>query len=1115
MSAPPSSAVSNSSTMTGPANPSEVYGSSLKIDTSRRGASAYGGSSIMGASSPWRTAGEPGSPPDDTRSIASSTRSSWRRRGGPELLSATGERKELSQALVDLERMQQENKERMYDSARTGMFSPGDDLFTRSASTTSCRSLLRRRRWLAASSTNGAEGAVEATGGSEDGALASMPGSSSSVAVMKAVATMPSATRVPRLIETAGAEVPKEAMTMPSRATGVGLPLDSSSAPPIETGGPDGTSPRRSDLSMPLKGYPAATVKVPPMQSAAVEEGVNSNGVDIKETLVTATKPELDLQSHATPRTSKEEPSKAPVADSEEAAAKVAKMSSGGNPMPQTHKARGVGPQVQEGGALRRSSVPGLAREPTHATSSFTRTATQGRQSTLAMTSPLVQTYLARHTRAATAASPSPSFSLSQNGGHSGARAGAAATASLDSDVEDLSMPASKVDTTPVQPAPVAAVREGAKTRCSATPLAAPHPSSAPEKAVPKAQADGVEPPTSRAVDEDHDRVGVATEAAAGLNIMQPSSSKFTTMKTKKLTEHVAAPGSRRGSGDTSASTSCDIKVKRPARVVRQDLSVAKPVIEHTALHAQGRGATPTDADRGATSVPYSVPRDRPPATTYRERFAMSVSRTRPSASIARESRDPSHMRGESFVPRSSRECKSISVSYLDTAESSVARSWRESSITDCRMSEGARGASSGHLQRSTALCEIRRQQVLLDRQERERRSAAEERARLGSTMHIPPSKRSVLRTTSGLAEPKGGATATVAAALIPSKEKTGKAVVDQEEEKTVKPVHRPASATSTASAATTTVTASLTAAGRPLDDTTNASSEASTAGAATVVRAVSASTTTVAATPTIAAAPCHTSAAAAPLNGASAPETPSTPTPTPVPARHLGGGRNLTAGCASSSPALSQTRKPVISKTTLSGAQGATSLMSASGADHTATTAAAHSAMLSRTDTRVVALTANATETAGPTTRTGEALLSPFASHAQQHRTGGLTKRDITNLDANISSSARRAKRRVSTKLSNLTTAKPSNSVAPTGDKGVKPAAHVDAVRPSPAAPARQEGPFSVPAVVEVVAAPPLNPQPAPAGIRPAPFCVECGQRHVDDAAKFCAVCGHKRVFI
>lgn len=29
----------------------------------------------------------------------------------------------------------------------------------------------------------------------------------------------------------------------------------------------------------------------------------------------------------------------------------------------------------------------------------------------------------------------------------------------------------------------------------------------------------------------------------------------------------------------------------------------------------------------------------------------------------------------------------------------------------------------------------------------------------------------------------------------------------------------------------------------------------------------------------------------------------------------------------------------------------------------------------------------------------------------------------------------------------------------------------------------------------------------------RMAPFCIECGHRHVDDMAKFCAYCGHKRV--
>nr|CAJ2478980.1 unnamed protein product [Leishmania braziliensis]CAJ2479380.1 unnamed protein product [Leishmania braziliensis] len=31
----------------------------------------------------------------------------------------------------------------------------------------------------------------------------------------------------------------------------------------------------------------------------------------------------------------------------------------------------------------------------------------------------------------------------------------------------------------------------------------------------------------------------------------------------------------------------------------------------------------------------------------------------------------------------------------------------------------------------------------------------------------------------------------------------------------------------------------------------------------------------------------------------------------------------------------------------------------------------------------------------------------------------------------------------------------------------------------------------------------------------RPAPFCVECSYLHMDDLAKFCALCGHKRVHL
>lgn len=31
----------------------------------------------------------------------------------------------------------------------------------------------------------------------------------------------------------------------------------------------------------------------------------------------------------------------------------------------------------------------------------------------------------------------------------------------------------------------------------------------------------------------------------------------------------------------------------------------------------------------------------------------------------------------------------------------------------------------------------------------------------------------------------------------------------------------------------------------------------------------------------------------------------------------------------------------------------------------------------------------------------------------------------------------------------------------------------------------------------------------------RMAPFCIECGHRHIDDMAKFCAYCGHKRVSV
>ncbi|KAG5496432.1 hypothetical protein JKF63_02734 [Porcisia hertigi] len=39
--------------------------------------------------------------------------------------------------------------------------------------------------------------------------------------------------------------------------------------------------------------------------------------------------------------------------------------------------------------------------------------------------------------------------------------------------------------------------------------------------------------------------------------------------------------------------------------------------------------------------------------------------------------------------------------------------------------------------------------------------------------------------------------------------------------------------------------------------------------------------------------------------------------------------------------------------------------------------------------------------------------------------------------------------------------------------------------------------------------------PGPATGQLRAMPFCVECGQRHIDDLAKFCALCGHKRAFL
>lgn len=99
--------------------------------------------------SPWRghSTGEFGSPQDDTRSLNSSFRSTRRRRG--EGSGVAGDGRDWTQALLDLERMRRENQDRLNESLRPERSpgnSPPEDGLARSPLNSSAMSSVRRRR---------------------------------------------------------------------------------------------------------------------------------------------------------------------------------------------------------------------------------------------------------------------------------------------------------------------------------------------------------------------------------------------------------------------------------------------------------------------------------------------------------------------------------------------------------------------------------------------------------------------------------------------------------------------------------------------------------------------------------------------------------------------------------------------------------------------------------------------------------------------------------------------------------------------------------------------------------------------------------------------------------
>ncbi|KPA85015.1 hypothetical protein ABB37_01442 [Leptomonas pyrrhocoris] len=1084
MSEPSSSTGANAATVTAPARPSGGYGASLHVDTPARNFGSYGGSgSVGGIRSPWIATGELGSPLDDNRSIASSTRSTRRRRGAPESAAAADEGKVWAQTFSDLERMQQENKERMHGSVRSGRSSPSDVPFFRAASTSSFRNSVRRRRWHAASGANGMDGAAAGSGGGgEEGPLVTVTDTS----------PQPSAAHAPRLIATDVMEASAVATTAaePGSAAGVGSPSEPLSFASTVVEDPARQASTRSYLSgLPkwLKSRSTETPQKTTAQPTTEQELAHSCGGANEETEIAAGEAELASQNHDTQHIEEKDHDQTPVSNSEDIAKKAGSVSSNVSSTPPSLKERATGPQVQQGGSFRSSPLSGAACDTTtttKATASSTSAALRGHQGISATSSPLMQTYLARHTRTAAMAQAAPSASTpSKAQDYSVALVDATTAGSSEADVAELAAPAPNVGVSPVSLGVIEAADEEDSARRSAPPQATPPPSIVQKederprvKDASVAAADRAQLPAALAVDNDDERESEMTDGIGGQSTMRTSNAAFAPMTiTTESTALAATTGAHTNSDHTSTSPVRSTKAKQPARVAQLDVSVNKPVVAHPIPHSPSRSATLADEN----AVPTSV--------------ANSASRERLSASSSREGPAPS-------APRPFRQRKSISVLYPDAVEQPQQHPTAP---------EKTHGTSSGHLHRSTALFELRRQQVLLDRQERELRAAAEERARVGATTHTAIAKKKTFAATTGLPESRGAAAVLAATAPTPAKEKSVKPVVEQEDRQTVRPARRPLSAAASSSAASATSAATKTAMttplavnGRPRFAMVSSTSERRPVGTASVAGAANASTTMVVSPPPTAASTSTRTATSAPHYTTAGHSMDSThPSTTPA---------------SSSSAVAGQTRKPAALRTSPSPTR-------ASGAAPTTTTS---SVGLNTVDTRAGTSAADTAETAGPTTRADTPALSPVVTRAQLHSAGGSSRKEMAAPGVGISSGGdvRPVKRRLSTKLTTPITLRTPYSGALNYDKPAKPASHEAAiVKPSTVNPVRREKNSSVPVVASealpvveaATAETPAAPQPASEEHRPAPFCVECGQRHVDDSAKFCAACGHKRVFL
>lgn len=1170
MSAPSFSIVGDSAALVSiPTRPSDTHsGSPLQVETGLRGGGYDNGS--IGVGSAWRAPGEPGSPNDDSRSVTSSIRSVRRRRGGPEPAASTGEAREWSQTFMDLERMQRENKERMYGSVRSGRSSPGDDQFVRSGSTSSAFSSVRRRRWHAASGNSnnssnnnggGVEGGVKGAAAGDDGMLGSMPGKSPLLSV-EAAPPRPDSAVVPRLISTANAESPETTEASTATATTAaressttvraGSPFNVSTFSPREGDEVDahaGVQPRLSGLPMWLKRRSTANARPTALSANAGDGAPAENAAEPcaqhhNGTHTTAAEVSSNGRAASAPAIKGEGP-----ADAAENKEKVALTHNcGSNPASPTRKARSVtNPSTQPGGPLRRSPMPAAPRDVIGA-SYFTSSGVRSYPSTAASASPLTQTYLARHSRAAGAFLVAAGTATSakrekhidteaevHDNNTSAASAASAAVAAPPS--ESITgggvVPVARNDAAPA--ATNAESAEGTEEMPStdAPPAAPPAPSPPPstntsaQEAADAAAAVPVESmqlPTTLAVDDGHE--STAADVTGGQSTVQTSLTVFSPVKVITTNgKNGAAAAGRRNSDDTSASTSGEPKAKRPARVARQVSSPKKRAVVHNSVTAASTDASP---------LRHSASRDRPSASVSHDRPSISVSRARSFAAGAAH---------ESSLTRASEE--------RNTAER-------------------PRDTPSGHLQRSTALLELRRKQVLLDRQERERKAAAEEQARVSFRAQAARTKKKVLTTTktmsttTGAAEvrvgiPAGSAAATTAAAAREKGVRTG---VSVEEGRAANLVRRNSSTSSAPAAATTTNAngRSRFAAAATLNEQRTAVC-AKTANASTTTARV---TATAVATPSpaavadtlsstarssasaVAAAETATATTTATAATAATPPPPSSafhPTAASVAPHHT-----TAVTATGSSTTLVHARKPIIDTASLapasaspatpasSAAMSSTAAGTPVGATAAARPTSAVSALQSgephsRAGTRALSVHSLATalpaEAMSPAAKGGKVSLSPTVTAAQLHRAGISTRREATNSGAATSSGIRRTERRGSAHLVTLATLTSATAKASAKDKAAKVSVTCEENStsvPVPSAPQEVAAaapvvgsPTAVETAVETIvdASPSASPTPTPPELRPAPFCVECGQRHVDDTAKFCAVCGHKRVFV